>query len=70
MHIFHCWHKIEGSERKIKSNSKCQKSDQYIQNGSYILYTVQQQCCICGKVQESPIYRDYDIFRASKYKSE
>lgn len=68
MFHLHCWHKIENSERKLKGNSKCQKSDIYVCDGRYVKYTIQEQCCVCGKVHESIIYRDYDIVRALKYK--
>lgn len=67
MHIFHCWHKIEGSERKIKSNRKCQLSNPYIAPGGYVLYTIRYKCCECGKEKESDIYRDYQVDRGLEY---
>lgn len=69
MHIFHCYHKIEGSERKIISNSKCKERSPYIANGCYVLYTIMRKCCVCGKIKESPIYKDYQINRGLEYKN-
>lgn len=71
MHILHCWHKIEGSERKIPYYTKCklEKQPQYIRSGGYVLYTIKYKCCICGKEKESLEYRDYDIDRAKQYKN-
>lgn len=45
---FHCWHKVKGSERKFKNNSRCKKEHPYIHN-DYVRYTIQEKCCICGK---------------------
>lgn len=67
MHIFHCWHHVEGSRRKLKSNSKCKENDPYIANGCYIKYKMIERCCICGKTRETLVYRDYDIQRGLTY---
>jgi hypothetical protein len=68
MHIFHCWHKVDGSERKIPYKTKCKlQKSQFVHDG-HIDYTIQYKCCVCGKVKESSIYRDYNISRAEEYK--
>lgn len=70
MHIFHCWHKIKDSERKIPYKTRCEITDQpqYLHNGGYVLYTIKEKCCICNKEKESTWYRDYDFSRAKEYK--
>ena len=68
MHIFHCWHKIIGSERKLKSWSKCTESNPYISN-DHVRYNIKEKCCICGKEKTSPIYGDYQIDRGLGYQS-
>lgn len=69
MHIFHCYHTIDDTQRKMKSWSKCKESDPYI-CGDHVKYTTKQECCICGKERISPIYRDYQIDRGLKYQNE
>jgi len=67
---FHCYHKIKGSERKLKSFSTCKRENPYISwNGASVRYTIELKCCICGKKRESHTYWDYDIEGALKYKS-
>jgi len=68
MHIFHCYHTIDGTQRKIKSLSKCKETDPYICSG-HVKYTTKQKCCICGKERTSPIYRDYQIDRGLNYQN-
>ena len=70
MHIFHCWHKIENSERKIPFNTRCKLVAQprYVRGSGYVDYTIRQKCCICGKERKSTHYRDYDTRRAKEYK--
>ena len=71
MHLFHCWHKIQGSERKLPwNNSHCKL---LTDNGHYICgnevwIEAQKQCCICGKIKTYN-YTDYDIKRALQYPS-
>ena len=71
MHIFHCWHKIEDSERKIPYHTRCKikKQPEFIHK-DYIECTIKYKCCICGKIKRSNILRDYDIKRAIKYKTD
>ncbi len=73
MFHLHCWHSIEGSEKKIASRSRCKKhKNSYISDGfldmPHVKYTTQQKCCICEKQRESIVYRDFDIRRGLKYK--
>jgi hypothetical protein len=53
----HCWHTIEGSQRKIPIPSRCRASEpEYIRTEwddvwpwDYILVAEVKYCCICGK---------------------
>lgn len=63
---WHCWHHIDGTRRKLKSNNGCKESNPYI-SGSCVRYIMKQRCCKCGKVKDTPIYRDYQIDRGLSY---
>jgi len=71
-HLFHCWHTVPRSERKVKAETRprCKKASPYINRGYYILYTVVKKCCICDQVVRFGPYRDYEPMRAKKYKAE
>jgi hypothetical protein len=68
MHLFHCWHEIEGSVRRIPFKSRCNINKiQFIHRYGYVNCTMKIKCCICGK--EKLIYfRDRNIQRASLFK--
>ena len=68
IHIFHCYYTIEGTQRKLKSWSKCTESNPYI-SGNHVRYITKQKCCICGKERISSVYWDYQIDRGLSYPS-
>ena len=55
----HCYHAVQGTERRIKPFSKCKKIKTYVSEGDYIKVIRIEECCICGKTRISPIYRNY-----------
>lgn len=63
---WHCWHHIDGTRRKLKSNNKCKESNPYI-IGGHVKYIMKKQCCKCEKIKDTPIYRDYQIDRGLSY---
>ena len=65
---WHCWHHIEGSRRKIKSNNRCTRSNPYVSN-NHVKYVMLQECCKCGKKRITTIYRDYQVDRGLEYPS-
>jgi hypothetical protein len=68
---WHCWHHIDGTRRKLKSNNKCKDSNPYIFSNfidsSHIKYIMKERCCKCEKVKDTDIYRDYQIDRGLSY---
>jgi hypothetical protein len=63
LHI-HCWHKLIGSERKIKRKTRCHKRVVYSKNKK-IQVQADFDCCICSKHKTSVYEENEDI--ASKY---
>lgn len=68
---WHCWHHIEDSRRKLKSNSRCKESNPYISEGiissPHVRYIMKKRCCKCGKIKDTDVYGDYDISRGLSY---
>jgi|CZCB01.1.fsa_nt_gi hypothetical protein len=64
---WHCWHHVDGTRRKLKSNSSCKESDPYIADNLYVKYIMKKRCCKCGKIKNTEIYRDYQIDRGLSY---
>ena len=68
---WHCWHKIENTNRKLKTNIKCKNIHQYISKGSVgfcVRYVILEECCKCKKKR---IYycEDYQVDRGLSYLS-
>lgn len=68
---WHCWHHLEGTRRKIKSDSTCNRSNPYISSSwadsPHVKYIMKKECCKCGIIKDTEIYRDYQIDRGLEY---
>lgn len=70
----HCWHLVDGSEKKLKYSCRdaCNYADdQYIVwnedfAGPFIYIRKDVKCCWCNKFSTTKL-RDFDISRASNY---
>ncbi len=67
----HCFHKIPGTERKIKraEDKNCALENDYVHYGSWadcVHIIVQSKCCRCLKEEEHKL-KDFDILRAMQY---
>ena len=64
---FHCWHEITNTRRNITRIDRCRRiGETIVQNGGFVLYKVDRECCICSK-RGTIIWEDHDVHRASKY---
>ena len=66
----HCWHRIDGTLRKVPYKDKCAKHDGFRRTGHYGTYIVLrgiEECCVCKKRREYTV-EDYDLMRAEAYK--
>lgn len=65
MFHLHCWHLVEGSERKLRHPERCQSpAPEYIY-WALITCRVTQRCCICNKTRYKK--KDYDISEGSRF---
>jgi len=60
----HCWHHVEGSERKIPANKgKCKYSNPYVgfdKLGRFFVVRHANECCHCKK-RKIVIYKNYNM---------
>jgi hypothetical protein len=75
----HCWHNVEGSERKVPVPARCKlKNPEFIREAAdegrtrtgggsvkykYVLVEVTQKCCLCPKTRVVK-YRELDVEKA------